>query len=661
MTERPDGAFVIWVWGNREIENPKILKRQLLELCSRGFSGALATLRDTRYEFMDARVLRTIAQVSQWAHKRRFRFWFQTDPRQASRTLISKTGERMQNLLAAQNPSDGLDRTHPHIAPVKNNKFMLRYRFPRFHPSPMLKEKALCFEPSGLERVFLFQKSGHRIIHTSIRDITPYSNFYTNMIQCKVELSGEITTPPGESWWVMGFPRFDTNHYDYAGRESNDLLSTFVEDLFDACTHLDGISWGNGETGYVVDTGRFPVSLSLYNSFLAEYGYDLRNVLYSLVMDVDDNTHIRVRVDYYHLLMDMVFGAEQDFHRMIHSFFKGLDVGLHHTVPVKLQAARGLVQGSMDPWKSLKGVGSVFTEVKSNGHQDPAALLASLAITRSLGIFSRKRRAFFNLMNMGEDCDLSYWMDILALHSIHGLIPLNSGKPRKPCPWNVYETLNHQFARVKDITGLVFPTANTALIYPMETLMARGDSEADELVAAVNGLIGRLVMAGVHLDVLSPCILKQAKVTREGTTVQNRRYDTIIYPYPEVLDPQILEVISLMAKAAFPILLGGCKPSFTTRGKRIPHVLPVIFDPSDENLDALWNEGGMTRLITVPDTALSACIPHPDGTLFLLAPSCPGNTFKGDVLYSGNCFFVEKTDRLTIYQEDKPGKVKKIL
>ena len=79
------GAFVFWPWGDQEIDNPKILRRQLLDIHAHGFVGALATLKSSRYEFIDRKVLRAVSQASQWAKKRHLSFWFQTDPRQASR------------------------------------------------------------------------------------------------------------------------------------------------------------------------------------------------------------------------------------------------------------------------------------------------------------------------------------------------------------------------------------------------------------------------------------------------------------------------------------------------------------------------------------------------------------------------------------------------
>ena len=103
-------------------------------------------------------------------------------------------------------------------------------------------------------------------MHKSVTDITHIARFYANMDEGFVEVFGEVSVPVDEKWWVVSFPKFDTNLTDFAGRASKDELNSFVEALFDASTYLDGITWD--EAGYCGQVGRFPVSLSLYNSFI---------------------------------------------------------------------------------------------------------------------------------------------------------------------------------------------------------------------------------------------------------------------------------------------------------------------------------------------------------------------------------------------------------
>ena len=391
------GAFFLWKWENREIENPKIAKAKLIKICSQGFAGVLVDIGGTRYELTDWKVLQTVAQVSQWAKKRNIAFWFHTDPRQASRTLISKTGERTQNLIVTRKFRDQLNKKNLNITRVVGNHFELRYEYPHVYHSSFVQEKSLCFEPAGLEKVFLFQMTNKTILKDTIRDITSVSHFFTNISEGYTEVFGDVNVPDNEEWWVIAFPKFDTNLYDYAGRKSNDLLYEFIENLFDACANIDGTTWGRGGTGYLVEGGRFPVSLSLYNSFLAEYGYDLRKVLYGLVLNVDDKSHIRIRNNYYSLLMDIVFGAQQDFFRAIHSFFSHLNIGVHCTSDFPRKPADSLLQGNLDPWRSLYKVNLIFTETHGEKAFNSDLFLSTLAIAKSFSIFSEAKTAFLNI------------------------------------------------------------------------------------------------------------------------------------------------------------------------------------------------------------------------------------------------------------------------
>ena len=96
MTEvvSPLGAFIVWRWGDDEIENPIGLRNQLDDIQSKGFSGVFVTLRGTRYELIDRKVIRAVTQVSQWAKKRGLSFWLQADPRQVIRDVHQLLGRR---------------------------------------------------------------------------------------------------------------------------------------------------------------------------------------------------------------------------------------------------------------------------------------------------------------------------------------------------------------------------------------------------------------------------------------------------------------------------------------------------------------------------------------------------------------------------------------
>jgi hypothetical protein len=671
-TKHPKGAFAIWKWRDQEIENPSLLRKQLLEMYSRGFSGVLVSFGPARYEFLDRRVIRAVAQAGQWAKKRHLAFWFQADPRQASRAFISRTGERTENLLVARSPKDGLNPNKPNIVRVVDHRFELRYEIPRVHSS-RIREVSVHFEPSGLERAFIFQMEKGVIQKDTIQDITPACQFFTNLAQGYAEVFGEIRIPEGGEWWSIAFPKFYTNLYDFAGRQSNDLLLPFIEDLFDACTQLDGITWSDGEVGYIADLGRFPVSLSLYNSFKIEYGYDLRDVLYGLILPLDDGSHARIRCDYYNLLMSTVFGAQRDFYQMIHSFFNGLAVGIHHTWHYDTQRTNELVRGSIDPWQGLEQVSSTFIDVaetkmridQSNG------ILSTLIITKSLGIYSDTQNAYINLTEANlTKKELVYWVDMISLYSVQYLATFDNEIERedkqqtkndeKTANTVDFEKLNRRIHDIRKITRFKFPEANVALIYPTETIAAIGTKGAEKIIQSISSLVSKLTLEGIQLDVISSAFLKKGRISDNKFHIQTRSYDWIIFPYPEVLHPEVLEIILKLDKCSFPVFLGGCKPRITSTGKPIHHDLPVSFDPKDKDLSSLLGEG-IKPVFVGPKNGLATQIRQKNETLYLFCPKEFGSQVSGKAQCGDITFTVPKSRGLVIFKVTTKGKVDQVL
>ncbi len=668
-----NGAYIYWIWGDQEIENPGILRQQLMEMQTKGFSGVLTTLRSGRYEFLDRTVLRTVSKVSQWSKKRSMAFWFQADPRQASRTIITRTGERLDVLLLWKSETAG-GAQPVHAVQVRNNHFELRFIMPQKQFTSMLLEGTLCFEPVALERAFLFQMENGLIIKDTVRDITPECHFYTNLIEGYSEVFGDVRVPEQEEWFVTAFPRFSTNQVDFAGRESKDMMLSYVEDLFDACTHLDGISWGEGGGGYIVRQGYFPVSLALYNSFLAQYRYDVRDYLFTLVFDVDDRSHIRVRSDYFSLLMETVTNAIHEFYQMIHSFFSGIDISLHHHWHQESTYYDNLLQGNLDPWRNLGKTGSALTEI---GREDDLKkslplILAALQVTKSLGVFSGTKKAFFSLKGAHyTGRELQYWSDILGLLSIRCVTQATGSirthfqitEKQSELPfhqaWDHFDEVNRRFNDIHAVTGYRFPDADTALVFPMETVMASDPRKADLIATSVVQLIHRLFTSHVQFDVITSGIWKNGKLGPDGFVIDGRVYKSLIYPYPEVMDEEVLESAALMQKFGFPLIMGGPRPAFLTTGKRIPRMFRVSFHPEDDDLAPLWKEG-IATLFTPPENCLSACISDGPKKLFLFCPDRYEGTYQGTCRWQKMEFPVPKADGLTIFEVSK-GKADQVL
>jgi hypothetical protein len=662
-----DGAFLVWKWGDNEIENPRVLKNQLEAIRLKEFSGVLATLGASRYEVIDRKVVRAVTQVSQWAKNRSISFWFHPDPRQASRSLITTTGERTQNLIVYNKPDKDSKAKSLNITRVKNNRFVLKYTYPTLYYTPIIQEVSLHFDPAGLERVFLFQMENGIIIRESIKDITNVSRFFANMGKATVEVFGEIHVPEEEEWWVIAFPKFDTNLYDYAGRESNDRLRFFIEELFDAGANLSGIVWD--EAGYCGDAGRFPVSLSIYNCFLAEYGYDLRDMLFALVMELDDGFHIRVRCDYYSFLLDTIFSAQNELCSIVHSFFGSIEVGQSYSWPHDKYQSSNYNSEYIDPWRNLKVEEIAIAKIEKidNIESEFDTIISSLNITKSLGIFSKGQQAFTSILgeNLGEE-EFIYLTDLMSMFSVRWLVQaygeqknFSNSFYKKPIypensMWNNFKNVNFRLNAITKITESKFPSANVLLVYPIETIMSNNFKRAEEIIFHIKKLVCRLLTDGVQLDIVSSELLKKARFKSGFLHIQRRIYQSVIFPYPEILSSQVLELVSTMEKYGFPIFIGGSKPQFTSEAKRIPHEFSLSFDPQVENMDIFWDRG-VERLFILPKNCLGTFIQKKDEILLLFCPSKFRGIIEGEFQYGNMVFSVPRSTSLVIFRfgEDK--------
>jgi hypothetical protein len=648
------GMTLVWNWSDREIEKPNLLKSQLEDIRAKGFSGVLACLGRTRYELVDRRVIRAAAQASQWAKRRGIVFWFQTDPRRASRSIITSAGEQTQHLLAAR---EHLGHLHPNLIRIRNKRFVMHIPFPRSVPSAPMQEVSLQFTPSGLERAYVLQLAGNTVVRQSVRDVTPETRLFIDASRSRVEVFGEVQVPDDGTWYALVFPRFDSNLIDYAGRSSIDRLMPLIEDFFESGMYLDGIVWD--DPGFAGDEAKLPVSASLVNAFIAEFGYDLRDRLPALVFEFDDASHIPVRHDYAYLLNDTIASAMKDFYGMLHSFFGDVEI----LVPSRSEPA---ARPTGDPWRYA----SVCTSGCSHVRPETAfsEKIAELAEAKSLGGFSKSQKAYAFLSDFGDTREERlWWMDAGAVFSLRWIVGgYGSGGFQRPgarnsipTGWDEFGELNRYFDVLMNLTGFKFPESDTLVVWPYETLVTAGPARSAVMRRDVQELVARLVLNGSQLDVVSSALFGKAALDREGLHFRNRIYQSVIYPYPEVMNSTVLEQVSSMERAGFPVLLGGARPQWTSAGKRIPHDLPQAFDPRDAAFAENWQTGA-EKVFSFPENALSSAIQTGTETLLLFCPKEPGGAVEGKARYRETSFHVSKSARLTVYRL-KDGKVEKAL
>ncbi|MEJ2628070.1 MAG: hypothetical protein P8078_05905, partial [bacterium] len=513
------GGYYFWNWNDNEIINPRNLRPQIELLLKQGFSGIFTNTGNTRYSIDNPVTLRAISQVSQWACRRHLEFFLQIDPRQYSRPLIYKTGERTKNILLTRKSHLSVERKNLNITPVQDNSYHIRIHYPDKISDSLMQDKALSFEPHCLEKAFLFKLIKGKIVKDTINDITDTACFSADIINNWVEIFGRVGVPSPKDWYVAVFPKFNTNLYDFAGRDSNDILLEFIEEFFDAFINIQGIIWGRRDFGYISGSNRIPVSLSIYNSFKAEYGYDLADFLLSLILEMDDKSHIKVRLDYYNLLMELIYDGVQEFHSMLNSFFHGVDISSYFSPHNQDHINRG----NVDPWRSLDRATIIFSESskaeKRKGRAD--LFLTSLVMAKSLSVHSKKKKVYHKIdLSAISPEQLSFWIDLMSLYSIEYLIENKNIILESPNKLP-YKQFNKKINTIRNLTGFVAPESDYAFIFPIETVITCDLSQSEKIINRVYELIAKLILAGIQIDVLSPVLLKKGKISDNSLNIGN--------------------------------------------------------------------------------------------------------------------------------------------
>ena len=656
-----EGAYIIWRWGDKEIENPGLLRQQLMEIASKGFSGVIGELRATRYDLLDRQVIRTITQVSQWAKHRKVIFWFNGDPRMASRRMIAKTSECIQYLILHTQSNASKGNVKPGISRIVDNHFILRYQIPRQKQTHAIPEIAIGYEPFLLEKAFIFQMENGQIVRETVKDITAYVHFYINMAKQYIEVYGQIKVPEDEAWYAMAFPKYNINIQDYASRKNNDLMHQYIESLFDEGAYLDGLYWQ--DPGYIIDAFQIPVSESIYNAFEIEFGYDLKDKLFSLAMPVDDGLQYQVRHDYYRFLNETVFDAGLDLKKSAHSFLGQIDFAVSYSMEPDGCLLKAMHPGDISPWMDTSvttvGIGHLGNLGDPVGELN--SLLPKLNAIKSMAAFSQNQEAFASFwLDKASWENMEYVSDILALYSIRwcaesfgysGYIgEADCEVPNLPEheSWELFSRLNRKIHEIYKVTGFILPTATIGLVYPVETLWGMQYRDAQNRIDTINQFISQCDMQGVQLDIISPRRLVEGKIRQNQLYIRQRCYQHILYPYPDIVSVDLLPVFRELAKIDFPLYFAENRPLILSNGKKISRSVTDGFSVIKLDTDIFGKdiEAGKFQF---PENCLASIIQVHDGELFLFAPQSPLQKFSGSVHYGDLNFRIPSTDRLTIY------------
>ncbi len=671
-------ASMFWTWQDRTIENPDVLLAELRDLKAAGFDGLFVMPRATRYHLFDEEMTAAVQLASEACRREGIEFIWGPDPRFAAHPIVAETGYGAEVLLTgldfmAKTPAKDSKETDPdrqllNECRVEGGRYSLRYNYPVRRDIHMLTEVSLWFNPAGVDRVVAYQRGADgKVLAASVRDITAGHHFFVNRAVSYVEVFGKVELPPGE-WWVVAFPRFGTNLYAYDAPEHEKRMIALLDRYKERGIAFDGFWWD--EPGYTLQFGQYAISDRIYADFQAKYGYDLKVKLHALLLPLDDASHLRVRHDYFQLVMDYVFGAERRFWQEGEKRFGRLRMGIHH---VWHSMPDNIYHGSADYWRGLEAVDAGYTD--DNGFESYFTCtlarkfeqISYMIQAASLGRFSRSGKAFYNRWGVKYGPEVAaYWNDLMPLfsnqwlqHSYGSTAAIGGGRdfgpgfPNHPT-WPLLPGWVEKTRRVHAITGYRLPLAEVAVVYPVPTVIVGREPENDALLNRVNRLVGAMPAAGVGADAISEGFFAEGKLDGDAFVVRGQRYRAVVLPHARVLTAAGLVQVQALRAAKFPVHFVDELPKATLDGAPIalPEATVAFRTPDDAAtlpglIESLHLPTALTRL---PGAYVSA-VPGDGETLFVLVmPIEPGATVGGELACRGVKFPVAPTSGLAVYE-----------
>jgi hypothetical protein len=678
---------IFWTWTDTQIEDRALLTREIDDIKAAGYGGVYAMVRATRYNLFDPEVTDAAVFASRLCRERGLPFIWGADPRFGATHIVRKTGfgagllmvnKEFQTKLTAPAGSDP-DTALLNEALVTNGRYSLRYTYPARRDLHMLTEVSLWLNPVGVERVYAYRREGGKVVRASIRDITATHRLFVNRAFTYVEVFGTIDLPAGD-WYVFAFPRFDTNMYAYDSPEHEREFTTLLDGYKAKGLDLDGFWWD--EPGYYFQFGHYAVSQHVYEDFARKYGYRLEDELYALPLALDDDRQIRVRHDYFNLLMDYVYGGERRLaERGERLWSKPLRMGIHqtwHWLPDDAFAGAG------DLWRGLEAVDGGYTDTAGGfekyftaGRIERYVDAARLVIAKSLAKFSNTGVAHYNTWGVEYTNDVAvYWNDLMAAFSTEwiahcygytGVIGADrSFGPGFPhhSSWPLAPGFNARNRQVLALTGFSPPAGDVAVVFPVSTVMTAAGPTAQTIVDDVYRLIGVMPALGIQADVVSPALLAEGRLDGTALRIRKERYRALVLPYAQVMPDAAVTLVKQLVARGFPLhFTNGAVTRTTSASPAAVGAVPAFDIPKEAAaLEAAVTSLKLPAACGRLDDAYLNVIPGRGGNPFVtVMPIDPGRAVSGTVTCLGQAITVESLGNLAVFRLGSgPGKALRV-
>ena len=555
-------SVMVWSVYDPVIEDRHLLESQFSDLLAKEFNGLAVWVRCSRYAWDHPEAIAALQHISKLCDQNEIACWLGLDPRFISRKLIQD-----ESGIPIVLYGDDVRATRtPNFSPVIDGKYNVRCTVAPRH-THMLNEVAVEFYPVGVLKAYAIRKNQTEIAESDVIDVTRQTNFFYHAKDHYMEAFGEFDAPDNDTWQIVTFFLVNSSHIDFS---SDSQLQCYLDELKEFARQVNSLDMLMfDEPGFTCVYGALPFSSAIQDRFRQKTGAALSENLWKFAVPCTDNSHRDIRISYFKIVQDTMI----DFQRKTLDAAKKLWsenvlFGIHDTWHFESADMADMNHGSMDLWKSLsvKSFGFVDLGGINDLHLPDSGYYANYAsvgiICKSLGKFGENPLCYNNLWTIGDDEGegwqsgvMDYCVNTMALMGQrwmpHAYGPVGTvgeedtflGSPPLPgypnhSTWEHYPKWNRRLKAHFASIGDNLPWANIALIYPVEYLYTMPDSRASDIAKRIFEVLLALIDNHYHVDVVSAEMLAKGKWQDGHFHLNQYQYQSIIYPYPEIINEQ---------------------------------------------------------------------------------------------------------------------------
>ncbi|WPJ96724.1 hypothetical protein SH580_03270 [Coraliomargarita algicola] len=547
------------------IRNPEVLKQVAVDLVNSGFEVLRPFLRLTSFNFGDPEVVQAVRVLTDAAHALGAKVVIDCEPHLKAAQEMGRmfAGVQATRLVRAKTKLvEGRYRLHfenPKTNGVKSDYLDVEAAWVRssdgqYH-AVVISDSQVDGEGEIYRNGYAFRqhfyiegKPADRRMHTHL------SGQLTDFNQGELVVYARFTERACVDFWSEGCRRY----YDHILELHRD-------------SHLDGVGWD--EPAVEGDWGTYLYGDAFAQAFESKKGYSLRDKLYLLDEGGCEPEAVRVRLDYYEVLNEGVFHAQQNLIAKARALFgEDLILGSHHT----WQGEGGINDyrcGAVDYFRLNDQMDAGYTDCC---WWDPQSVAYAYTLGSSLGRLTPSGEAEVNTWHWkATNAMVDYNARLISLFKISWFNIFygeSSEVTRYPAhyTWDltVQETKRNR-AQLRDLKGFD-PVVEVGILHGWETVCGinRPDIASAHKAFCLNQS-SRFVERSIAFDWVDCRLLADATVDGEALQTGLGRYRILILPYASVLPDQAWAVLQDFAQHGGRLVFVGPPPALTSSGKSL--------------------------------------------------------------------------------------------